>query len=334
MYLARKRTSSGFRYFLRISRKEGPFWKGRDLIGLGPDPSIYIRYPGGKSFYIDEALEETIKSYGIETDQWELERLFFRFVKSEIREALYFYIDRGQRRPSRLSREEQLRLQEKYHSFDKRRLLFLKFGCTNVEGLLERPLSFLNQLQDKSRDEIEQLIWDKEDRLRPKEVVAYIYTAFALWEYFPGRISRFIPEAALIEELDRFFLEALCKVAEDEGYRMGLSEGEVLREYLYRYVILYFDHTEAERQFFEDRQQGKWWRREVVDKAARYFGFSPESLEKLSRKELLAIFRAKAKELHPDRGGDKEAFIRLRKLFEELMAALGYQRRTYNPPPS
>lgn len=327
MYLARKRTSSGFRYFLRISRKEGPFWKACDLIDLGPDPSVYIRYPGGRSFYIDEGLEEAVKSHGIETDQWELEKLFFRFVKPEIQEALGPYIDRSQRRPPRFPRKEQLKLQEKYHPFDKRRLLFLKFGSTNVENLLKRPLSFLNQLQHKSRDEIEQLIWDKEDILRPKEVVAYIYTAFALWEYFPERFTRFIPEAGLIEELDRFFLEAICRLAQDETYRMGLSEEEVLREYLSRYVILYFDHTEAERKFFEERQHGKWLRREILVEAARYFGFSPESLEKLSRKELLSIFRAKAKELHPDRGGDKEAFIRLRKLFEELMAVLGYRRR-------
>jgi len=48
---------------------------------------------------------------------------------------------------------------------------------------------------------------------------------------------------------------------------------------------------------------------------------------KLSRRELLRLFREKAKRLHPDRGGDKEAFILLRRIFEELMEALGYRRR-------
>ena len=327
LYLARKRTPSGFRYYLRVSYQEGSLWKARDLVDLGPDPSVYLRYPGGHSFYVDEALEEKVKAQGVHTDQWELERLFFRFVPPEIKQILGPYIDRSTKPPPPKSRKEQLRLQESYHPFDKRRLLFLKFGAVNLERLLQRPLSFLNLLHQKSRDEIEQLIWEREDRLRPREIVAYVYAAFALWEYFPRRLTRFIPEAQLLEELDRVFLEALCRLAQDEAYRMGLTETEVLREYLSRYVILYFDRTEAQRQILEERRTSRWRKREVLTEAARYFGLSVHQLERLSRKDLLSLLREKAKYLHPDRGGDKEAFIRLRRLFEELMEVLGYRRR-------
>ncbi len=213
------------------------------------------------------------------------------------------------------------------HPFDRRRLIFLKLGGGRSETLLKKPLPFLNQLRDKSRDEIEQLLWDYEDRLRPREVVSYLYHAFALWEYFPGVLSRYIPEARLQEELDEALLKAICQVAQDESYRMGLGEDEVLREYLSRYVILYFDTTEAQRRFFEERRSGSWARKETLARAARYFGLSPETLRRMSRRELLRLFRERAKQLHPDKGGDKEAFILLHKVFEELMEALGYRRR-------
>ncbi len=327
MYLARKRTSQGFRYYLRVSIKEGPFWKAREVVDLGWDPSVYLRYPGGRSFYVDEELEERIRAQGVETDQWELERLFFRFVKPEIREYLYPYVYRHPRKESRPSRKEQLSRQARYHPFDCRRLLFLKLGSANLGVLKRRPFYFLNVLYEKSRDEIEQLIWDREDRLRPREVIPYLYQALGLEKYFSGKLTRHVPEAQLLEDLDRAFLEALCNLARDESYRMGLSEEEVLKEYLSRYVILYFDHTEAQRRLIEERAQGEHFRREVLWRAARYFGLSPSVLRKLSREELLSLFRQKAKELHPDQGGDKEAFIELHEIFEALMKALGFRRR-------
>ncbi|HFC98294.1 MAG TPA: hypothetical protein ENJ40_07555 [Thermosulfurimonas dismutans] len=327
MYLARKRIVGGFEYYLRISVKEGKIWRSRDLLCLGEDPSLYLRYPGGRSFYVDEALEEALRAQGIETDQWELEEIFFRFVRPEIREYLRPYIYRSRPSGERLEREEALRVQARIHPFDRRRTIFLKFGGPRSEALLKRPLPFLYRMRDKSRDEIEQLLWTQEDRLRPREIVPYIYYAFALAEKFPSLLTRHLPEARLQEELDQAFLEALCDLARDEEYRMGLSEEEVLREYLSRYVILYFDATEAQRRIFEERQRGSWARREAIFRAARYFGLSPETLERMSRREILALFRARAKSLHPDRGGDKEAFILLRRIFEELMEALGYRRR-------
>ncbi|QJA05534.1 hypothetical protein FVE67_01415 [Thermosulfurimonas marina] len=326
MYLARKRTPRGFRYSLRVSEKGDRFWRSREIFDLGEDPARYIRYPGGVTFYVDPELEEELHRRGVETDQWELERLFLRFVSPEIREKLWPYITRSEKKAARPSRREQMRLQETFHPFDKRRLIFLKFGGFNPR-LLERPLWFLNRLRDKSRDEIEQLLWEMEDRLRPREVVSYIYAAFALWDYFPERLTRFIPEARLQRELDQAFLTALCELARDEAFRMGLSEEEVLREYLSRYVILYFDTTEGARRMFEERRAGRWARAEALHRAARYFGLSPETLSRLSRKELLRLFRERAKVLHPDRGGNKEAFVELRAIFEELMEALGYRRR-------
>ena len=39
----------------------------------------------------------------------------------------------------------------------------------------------------------------------------------------------------------------------------------------------------------------------------------------MERKELVRLYRRKAKELHPDRGGDQESFIRLSEAFTCLV---------------
>ena len=40
---------------------------------------------------------------------------------------------------------------------------------------------------------------------------------------------------------------------------------------------------------------------------------------KMDRKQLVRLYRQKAKELHPDQGGDKESFILMREAFACVM---------------
>ncbi len=326
MYLAKKFTSRGIRYFLRESYREGGVWKFRDIVDLGDDPSVFIRYPGGKSFYVDEALEEEIRSKGVVTDQWELERIFFKFVKPEVREYLRPFVFRRVGSAVKLPREEQLRLQRSFHPFDVRRLIFIKFGASDPDRLLRRPLPFLNVLKDKSRDEIEQLIWEKEERLKSKEVIPYIYASFGLWKKFRTKLTRFLPEAQRMEEMDEAFLECFCEVVRDPAYRMGLSEDTVIKDYLFRYVSLYFDRTQEVVRILSEVSERRV-RSSVLYEASEEFGISVERLLRMSRKELLSLFRERAKRLHPDVGGSKEEFVKLRALFERLMEFFGYRKR-------
>ncbi len=332
LYLAQQRRFGRVYYFIRESVWEGGLWRSRDLVFLGEDPSRFIIYPGGNSFYIDEDILEALERKGIKTDQWALEKIFWRFVDPEIRRVVQdFSAHKPLPKRERLSYEQQIKLQEGFHPFDKRRLIFLKFGSTHIEGLLRRPLPFLNILQEKSRDEIEQLIMDMETKLRPKEVLAYVYTAFGLARHFAPRLTRFVPEAQMLAQIDQFFLQELCSLLEDPSYLMGLSPHEVLRDYLSRYVILHFDRLEAQRRFFS-QHEAKLLRQkqahlgDIITKAARYFGVSEQRLWRMGKEDITRLFRQRAQELHPDKGGDHEAFIRLRKLFEDLMAARGWRR--------
>ncbi len=329
--MARKRIGREIHYFIRESYFAGGLWRSRDLFALGPDPGRYIIYPGGNSFYVDQIVEETLARKGVKTDQMELERIFLPFVDPHIRRIIKDFTH-DFRPKKRLPAREQLRLQRNFHLFDCRRLLFLKFGGTNVDPLLKRPLSFLNVLKDKSRDEIEQHIMDAEAKLRPRETLAYIYASFGLAHRFRGRLTRFVPEAQIMEKLDKYFLEELCLLAEDETWRMGLDRETVLRDYLSRYVIMYFDRLEKQRNFFEEHQarlarERYLAARNTVARAAATFGVPEEELMRMGKEEISRLFRRRARELHPDHGGDHEAFIRLRELFEELMAARGFYRR-------
>lgn len=331
MYLAQKRIGPKLYYFLRESYFADGLWRSRDLLALGTNPSRYIIYPGGNSFYIKEEIIEKLAAQGVKTDQWELEKIFWPFVKPDIRRVLNDFSYRQFVPKKRLPRREQLALQKGYHLFDCRRLLFLKFGGTNLDPLLKRPLSFLNVLKDKSRDEIEQHIMRAELKLRPRETLAYIYASFGLSKYFKNRATRYMPEAQMLEELDEAFLKELCALAKDKTYRMGLSEGEILQDYLSRYVIMYFDRLDHTRRFFEEARarlarEHYYAARSVISRAASYFGLPEEELLRMGKEEIARLFRRRARELHPDQGGEHEAFIELHKLYEELMQARGFKR--------
>ncbi len=333
MYLAQKRIGGEIHFFIRESVFRDGLWQSRDLVALGPDPEKYIVYLGGNSFYIDESIIESLEKKGVKTDQHELEKIFWRFIDPEIRRIFdNFSAHKAIKRPKRLPFREQLKFQQQFHIFDKRRLTFLKFGSINVDALLKRPLPFLNILKDKSRDEIEQLIIEKEQRLRPKDTLAYIYASFGLAHRFSSRLTRFVPEAQLLEDIDKFFLEELCKLSLDESYRMGLDQDTILKEYLSRYIIMHFDRLEQQRIFFERHyvwieKKRRESLKQVVAKAAKIFGVSQAQLMKMGKDEISRLFRLRARELHPDHGGKHEDFIKLRKLFEELMAAKGFKRK-------
>ncbi|NLX19397.1 MAG: DnaJ domain-containing protein [Desulfobulbus sp.] len=52
------------------------------------------------------------------------------------------------------------------------------------------------------------------------------------------------------------------------------------------------------------------------------FGVSAEQLATMKKKDLTRIYRQKAHELHPDKGGNTEQFIRLTAAYEELLPSL------------
>ncbi|MCU0585891.1 MAG: hypothetical protein MUC46_07460, partial [Desulfobacterales bacterium] len=77
MYLASVNDCGRPHFYIRESFEREGVYCHRDLFDLGPTPGRLIVYPGGNSFYVDEEVEETIRSRGTETNQEELETIFW-----------------------------------------------------------------------------------------------------------------------------------------------------------------------------------------------------------------------------------------------------------------
>ena len=64
MYLRRKNIKSGWSFVLSESYRDGSVLKHRSLIDMGPDPGIFVEYPGGNSFHVRESLIEKLQAMG------------------------------------------------------------------------------------------------------------------------------------------------------------------------------------------------------------------------------------------------------------------------------
>ena len=62
----------------------------------------------------------------------------------------------------------------------------------------------------------------------------------------------------------------------------------------------------------------------TLKQASTIFGESKEVLKKMSRQELVKLFRRKAQELHPDKGGDHEKFVDLTHAYHVLLSTKDY----------
>ena len=112
---------------LRDSRydPESNSWMSRDLYDLGWSPWDYIIYPGGNAFYIDEKVTEKLEEQGLTYDLCELEELFWKFIRNEIRQKLEPFHCRGLRTKYRCG-EKDVQGEDSVHIFDKHRLYYLR----------------------------------------------------------------------------------------------------------------------------------------------------------------------------------------------------------------
>jgi len=324
-------------YLLCESYREEDCWKHRVLVNLGQDPGVFVEYPGGNSFYFKEELEDTLRKKAVQYSIEELERLFVPFLDPEIR-RIYEMFDRGVKRKKwkSLTKEELFLRQKGLHPFDKRRLHYLRCGRVNIGNLDTRPWGFLNVLLDKSRDEIEAVIEEMEIELPPLETLPYIYTALNMQRHFLHMLTRFHPWTLDQEKMDRCFVQDICLLNQDPYFFRGVPDHDpsTLHPYLKKYVILYFDGPGLARAngyhhmgddflgSFSYYRRGAQSARRVSfnDKeACERLGITVEEFSKMSRQELNKAFRLKAKEAHPDAGGDKEEFVAVMEAYKKLL---------------
>ncbi|MGE5258920.1 MAG: hypothetical protein ACM3KE_19775 [Hyphomicrobiales bacterium] len=330
MYLARKHIGGKTHYVIRESFRQQDAFLCRDLYELGTEPERYIIYPGGNAFYIDETVEERIRSYGTEPAADEMEAMFWPFLRPEIRMKLDPF-----RRRERCARDSRRPLEAPHvsdtHLFDKRRIHFLKTGQMDQRSIGRLPAGLFRGLRNKSRDEIEQGFMDMESVLRPREYKAYTYAIFNLQQFFHQRFARSTPELLDPDEVDAYFIEEVCRLHGDAAFWAGMDAGDRLSGYLVRYVLMYFDYDYAPRsaaaEYIRDfMNRHRAYRPPAsitvsMQEIARIFGKSREALKKMNRRDLLRLYRQRAQELHPDKGGDHEDFVKLNEAYHKLLRA-------------
>ncbi len=324
MYLARTLTKNGeWNFFIRQSyQDEQGIWRSRELFDLGVEPSKYIHYLGKSGYYFDEVILEELSKKGVKCSQDDLEDIFWLFLDPDIKRIIEDFGSRSRRKKNhkRLTRAERKKLFKKLHPFDKRRICFLRLGQINMDDLIEQPLACYRVLLFKSRDEIEQMINQMEGRLRPWERRGYLYAIFNIPSYFGYKMTRFVPDAQPLKDIDRFFLDSICQLNRDPEFFLGIDDWrkDILHPYLQTYLFMYFDwafrSAGANPKYGITKPKGK-----TIKKYLKMMGLSLEEYEDMSAEELSRYFKQQALKKHPDHGGSHEEFIRLQNAYEVLL---------------
>ncbi len=334
MYLARKRINKVLHYFIRQSEfSDRHGLVSRELVHLGTDPSAFIVYPGGHAFYIHETVEQTIENEGVPVTQGDLEDIFWPFLKPDVKRALEPFRSRGKsQKRTKMTPEQQQALSDKVPVFDKRRLHYLKFGRMDQGYVGQMPGKLFRDLEDKSRDEIEQYFWRKEKQtLKKHELKTYVYVIFNLQRFFTSPLAKQYPESVNNALADDHFINEICRLNRSEHYGKSDSPEQNLDEYLIRYLIMYFDNDFIQgnivRDFFKDfvnrhkRFSGYPQQAAAVgmEEAGTIFEVSQDTLNTIGKAELIRLYRRQAQKHHPDTGGEHDKFIRLTEAFHAVM---------------
>jgi hypothetical protein len=331
LYLARKNIKAVTHYSIRESYQDGEIFLSRDLIDLGTDPAAYIIYPGGNAFYIDPVIEERLAKLGVTCRDDDLEDIFWRFLDPDIQRALRYFRDRENRlRQSRKPKGKPKITERPVHIFDRRRLHYLKFGRMEQGYLWLVPEKFFSILRNKSRDEIEQQFLDMEQQLHPREYKAYAYVIFDIHRFFSESFAKKRPQYLKQSDVDDYFIEQICGLNQDLTFWAGMQAGSSLHAYLIRYMLMFFDHDFVARSWAEDYIRTFINSRRdyhpsfdaagvTLREASSIFSESKEVLKQISRQQLIKLFRRRAQELHPDKGGDQDKFVRLTHAYHMLL---------------
>ena len=333
MYLATRRIGGRNYFWIRESYSLRGEWHSRVLMDLGSDPSIFIEYPGGRTFFIRDDVEEKLRSMDASPSADEIEDIFWPFLRADVRHAQEHFRNRSIYRSKprmRMGVDEEKRLDEQIHEFDRRRLQFLRTGAIDLSRIRTVPLRYFRKLADRSRDEIEQYFQDEEYILSERELKRYLYASFDLQRFFATHDARSYPEFLNQERVDQVFLESVCSMQTDPRYWRKRPPAGGLSEHLVRYVIMFFDNEFGADSFLSDfvnsfigrnrRYVPPRFKPTLDDGEARlFFERSKEELLAMDKKSLARLYKQQARKHHPDHGGDHERFIRLTTVYKAVI---------------
>jgi hypothetical protein len=332
MYLAKHRIKGKFHYKIRESYESRGAMHSRDLFDLGTDPSQYIVYPGGNAYYFAETIEDTLCELGAEPEPEALDDIFWPFLDPEIKRVVEPFRRRNRKRNrlQKLDPVQVLDIQNRVHLFDKRRMHYLRLGQMDQGYIGRMPAKLLTGLVGISRDEIEQKFMVMEKALEPAEYKNYVYVIFDLQRFFKEMIAKKLPQGLDQKEVDRLFLEEICRLNQNRVFWDGQISHGCLHEYLVRYVIMFFDNDFGHSTFLDDyvkdfMNRHRFYRPSQpestvsLEEAGSIFGLEKEGLRKMSNRGLSRLYRRLARKYHPDTGGEHKMFVKLTEAYQKLL---------------
>ncbi len=253
----------------------------------------------------------------------------FKGVKS-VQQKLSTFKDRAAKYRGPLTVDEKKAIQTQIHIFDRRRLYYLRYGAVDQSRLTKLHEKCCRPLLGQSRDEREYSFMAEEKVLEPGSYFQYIFAIFNLQKHFEQSFAPWLPEALAMDELADLLTKFICTLQKDRTFWQTQTSEDFLHTHLTRYLWMFFDFSPHRRSFQRDfartfmgnHRAFKWPEKKIEvppEKIEEIFGLSHSHLTTLKKEELTRLYRKKAMELHPDKGGDAEHFIILTEVYTTLL---------------
>jgi hypothetical protein len=336
MYLARIHAGGLTRYCLRQSYfdEQQDCYLFRQIFDFGPEPGDFIDHADDQGpVFVPELVEAVARAGAGHRAINLLETLLQEFFTPEERRQL----DRFRRsipiRNLPFTAADEARLEREIHLIDRKRLYFLRYGAVDQSRLARMHKKLCRPLFGQCRDEREFSFREQEKVLSPAEYRTYVFAIFDLQRFFGESFARWLPEALDQAMMGERLVEEICRLNADGNFWAGMSANSSLHPHLQRYLVMFFDYGYPERSFaqdfarqFADRHRIFRWPENSLsasEKVLALFGKDMEELRRLSKRDLTRLYRQRAKDLHPDSGGDHQRFIELNAVYEGLKKRFG-----------
>ncbi len=331
MYLAKLQRGSATSYEIRQSYQETEnSFNFRTVYNLGDNPSRLIKPFADHVVLFDTQLVQAVSAYTQENSEAMLEKLLWDFLPEEARRRQTLFHSHSTYRVGPLTGADRDRIACQVHLFDRRRLYYLRYGAVDQSRLSRLHEKSCRPLLGQSRDEREFYFTAEERALQPGHYLQYVYAIFNLQRYFHQSFAPWLPESLAFDEMAEHFEQELCQLNKDPRFWQEEQPGQFLHRHLTRYLFMFFDYTPGRRSFFTDFAKSfmaghrtfRWPERQTArtaEKISEIFATPYEQLKKMNRAQLNRLYRQKAMQLHPDRGGDHDLFIELTTIYNELL---------------
>jgi len=331
MYLAKLQSGFTPSYQIRQSyeAKENSF-NFRIVFDLGNNPGQFMQTFADHVALFDDNLLQAVSAHTGKDSETVLERVLHDFLPQEVQKRLDSFRGRSTYRTGPLTDAEKDQIAAQVHLFDRRRLYYLRYGAVDQSRLARLHEKSCRPLLGQSRDEREFYFTAEEKALQPGQYLQYVYAIFNLQRYFHQSFAPWLPESLAFEEIAEHFEPELCRLNNDPQFWQNEQRGHALHHHLTRYLFMFFDYTPDQRSFFADFAKSfmaghrtfRWPEKKTglsAEKISAIFATPFEQLKKMNRAQLSRLYRKKAMQLHPDRGGDHDLFIELTALYTELL---------------